>query len=509
MARIALIKLFTGLNLAPAQLSGELQRAGHDSRVIYFKDYITRDLADIGSYRVTDHPGVMVLLTGKGEQKKIWNCYQDFSGQEYRLLVDEIRAFGADGIGFFVHSGIIKESAEVSARLRQDLDLPIIWGGAGPTLEPEACIQHADIVCVGEGEEVIVEFADRLQQGLPLDRIEGTWYRDAQGGVHRNPKPPNLALNDIAIPDWDTTRYVHINDDRISRNIYPPNITGEYCIMTQRGCPFSCSFCIESKYQEMFGKKNSLRRRSPDLVIEELLWAKRNLDIKTVWFWDDVFTINPRWLDEFLPKYKTQIGLPFWCYTYPTTHTRESLEKLHAAGCNSITMGVQSGSQRILDEHFNRPTDIRRVIEAAREIIDVGMVGSFDLITRNHVDTEEDLRATFDFLLEFPQEMTTWGYMEMMSFPTYAYTEAVDRMIATDGTLPNSALADDDYSYYHKLFHLTRTGLPRSEIRAIGNDPRYRENHELLNPFLRTGNMLEKRREWRNLAPMTEEVLAG
>ena len=96
--------------------------------------------------------------------------------------------------------------------------------------------------------------------------------------------------------------------------------------MTQRGCPFSCSFCIESVYQDMFGKKNSLRRRSVDVVIEELVAGQAaTLGIRQVMFYDDVFTVNPRWLREFAPRYKREVGLPFWCYTYPTTTRKEEL----------------------------------------------------------------------------------------------------------------------------------------------------------------------------------------
>ena len=87
----------------------------------------------------------------------------------------------------------------------------------------------------------------------------------------RNPAAPLLELDKIAIPDFEPARTVHINDDRSAATSTRPTSAQQYPIMTQRGCPFSCSFCIESVYQDMFGKKNSLRRRSVDVVIEELV----------------------------------------------------------------------------------------------------------------------------------------------------------------------------------------------------------------------------------------------
>jgi len=403
MARVAIIKLFTGLNLAPAQLSGELHRAGHASEVIYFKHYETHTYEDSKNFEVPELSGM--VFDARGE-RVVWNCYKPFKDTEFKLLIKELKEFKPDLIGLSIYSGIIEESRIVTEVLKKKFKkVPIIWGGAGPTLEPEKCIDHADILCINEGEEVIVELADRLDRKQSLEDVQGTWFKRKDGTVIKNENRPNIPLNDIAIPNWRPENYVQINGQRRIRGVFPRNLGKDYPIMTQRGCPFSCAFCIESRYQEMFGRKDSLRRRDIDVVLEELHWAKNNLDIETVLFYDDVFTVNPRWLKEFLPRYKEEIGLPFWCYTYPTTHDLPLLQMLKDAGCISITMGVQSGSERILKEYYNRPTKTERVLEAGREIVDAGMTGFFDLITMNEFDTIQDLEDTFNFMLEFPKEM--------------------------------------------------------------------------------------------------------
>jgi anaerobic magnesium-protoporphyrin IX monomethyl ester cyclase len=483
MARIALIKLFTGLNLAPAQLSGELQRAGHSSRIIYFKDHHIVDYDKYTEYEVTDYPGVFIAADGT---KKVWNCYKPISEKEWRLLIEDLQAYQPDAIGLSVISGIIREAGLVTAKLKQHFDVPVIWGGPGPTLEPERCIQLTEMLCINEGEEVIVDLANRLDAKADISDIPGIWLKRPDGSVVKNPERPLMKLDDIAIPDWNLENYVHINAFKGKRtDIYPNNLGKEYPIMTQRGCPFSCSFCIESRYQDMFGKKNSLRRRSIDLVLEELRWAKEHLDIKSILFYDDVFTVNPRWLKDFLPRYKQEIGLPFWCYTYPTTHTPELLQQLKDAGMISITMGVQSGSSRILSEYFNRPTERARVLEAAQEIVDLGpdVKGFFDLITKVPFETEQDLRDTFNFLVELPVEFKTMGFGEMTNFPTYDFTRQTDEqadLIASQG----AALTQEDYDYYHKLYLLTRTDMPRDQVRGIGEDPRYRTDPQLLDQLI-------------------------
>ena len=474
MARVALIKLFTGLNLGVSQLSGQLQRAGHDSRIIYLKDFIAVPREETGRYLVTDYALTNVAARGK---EYVWNCYKPFSAREYELLFDFLEEFDPGLIGFALTSLTMKPAMEVTARLKERFpDVPVIWGGPGPTVEPEVAVQHADMVCVGEGEELIVELVERLERGADVSDIPGLWM-EKDGRVVKNAAAAYGELNDIAIPDFNPARTVHINEDRIKHNVYPLLMRGQYAIMTQRGCPFSCNFCIESVYQDMFGKKNSLRRRSVDVVIEELVAAKENLGITHVMFYDDVFTVNPRWLREFAPRYKAEVGLPFWCYTYPTTTRKEDLLLLKDAGLRSLTMGIQSGSEEILNE-FHRPVPKQKANEAANIIIECGIECYFDLITKIHFETEEHCRQTFDFLLEFPQQMKSVGFGAMVSFPKFGYTQNVE------DKQKKLVLSDTEYRYYHKLYLLTRTPLPRWLVRAVGRLPLLRRFPSLIDPLL-------------------------
>jgi radical SAM superfamily enzyme YgiQ (UPF0313 family) len=209
-----------------------------------------------------------------------------------------------------------------------------------------------------------------------------------------------------------------------------------------------------------------------------LVAAKQKYDINQVMFYDDVFTTHPKWLEEFAARYKAEVGLPFWCYTYPTTTRKEDLALLKDAGCMSMTMGIQSGSAEILKEKFNRPVDQQRAIDAAKLIADAGIAGFFDLITKVQFESERHLRDTFDFLVELPIEMQTVGFGNMTMFPNYGYTQQVaDEHAAV-------TVSDDIYAYYHKLYFLTRTSLPRFLIRAIGNIGLFRRYPSLLDPLL-------------------------
>lgn len=426
-------------------------------------------------------------VVAAGGIRKNLNCYRPFQETEFLSLISALQEFRADAIAISVVSGNIREATLITRRIKEAMPLPVIWGGHGPTLEPDRCIKEADLICIHEGEQVIVDVAERIDSKSDFDGIPGTWVRNTDNTIRQYPPRPLLKLDDIAFPNWSPEDNLFINGDSVIRNYYPTNLEQNYIITTQRGCPFSCSFCIESRYQEDFGKKGSLRRRSPQLVIDELLWAKDNLPIKRVLFYDDVFTVNPRWLKEFLPLYKEQVGLPFWCYTYPTTHNPEMLSWLKDAGCDAITMGIQSGSPRILKEYFNRPTLTDRMITAGQEIVDSGIYGEFDLIFRHPFETEEDLKETFDFLCKFPQKMKAIWFAEMTYFPNHFFTNEATQK-ARENILAFGEpyqVSETLYAYYYRLFRLTRMKFPKARIMSLANDPRFRENPELLDEHMK------------------------
>jgi radical SAM superfamily enzyme YgiQ (UPF0313 family) len=150
---------------------------------------------------------------------------------------------------------------------------------------------------------------------------------------------------------------------------------------------------------------------------------------------------------------------------------------LKDAGLSVITMGVQSGSPAVLAE-YNRPVPPAMAVKAARDIIDAGVDAFFDLMTMSESETEQTCRETFEFLLDFPREMKTVGFYPMTKFPGYGYS----RKVAEDQR--TCALGEADYAYYHRLYLLTRTKLPRKVVRAIGNAKLFRRFPTLIDPLL-------------------------
>src|SRR5262249_49446793 len=208
MARIAFIKVFTGLQMGVAQLSGELQRAGHQSITIFFKDYALAPDDERDQYCQSELGGAYVAARGKLVNG---NLYKPFSDTEYDLLIDTLERFNPDLIGFSLCSVPVREVGQVTRRVRAAFPgVPVIWGGVGPTVEAARCLEWTDMVGVGEAEESIVEIAERLDAGASLVGVPSIWVKQPNGEIAKGPGRPLIDIDRTALPDYERSRSVWI-----------------------------------------------------------------------------------------------------------------------------------------------------------------------------------------------------------------------------------------------------------------------------------------------------------
>ena len=150
-------------------------------------------------------------------------------------------------------------------------------------------------------------------------------------------------------------------------------------------------------------------------------------------------------------------------------------------------MGIQSGTERILKEVYKRPIPLGLVIEASQEIVEAAIVGYFDLISNSSFEAEEDLRSTFNFLIEFPQELVCSRPGDMKNYPTSSYTRNEEVMLATNVLASTVGATKEVYDYYHYLYRVARNPLlDREEKLKIGSERMCHETPALLNEYIRT-----------------------
>jgi len=234
-------------------------------------------------------------------------------------------------------------------------DIPIICGGIHPTLDPEDAIacEDIDMVCLGEGEEAMVELCDKIGRGEEIDQIQNIWIKMA-GKVCKNPLRPVVEnLDALPFADRDLFDYESLEDARLKRVVF----------MASRGCPYKCTFCSNHELKRIYPGRY-VRFRSIDNVIAEAEEVVGRYRPEYAVFHDDILTLKKKWLAEFAQKWKKKIGLPFSCNSRVNLLDRETVMLLKEAGCFEVSMGIESGNPLIREQVLNRKMSNQEVINA-------------------------------------------------------------------------------------------------------------------------------------------------
>lgn len=470
MAKIALVSLYDTVALGLRYLSAFLKKQGHEVTVIYLKQYEVLMKEDFPPEPVMDE--VNLGLCSRGE---IAYCYpRHISETEWNLLIELIREKQADIVGLSLTSKFINTARALTDRVHRELGLKVIWGGIEPTVNPEFDIQFADYLCRGEGEHAFADFAAAWDRGGDLTAIPNIWARE-NGTIRRNELRPLLQdLDSLPFPDFEPEGKYEISHD----GVWPRedrDCWDDFLVCTSRGCPYKCTFCIHNVMHKMYQGQRYVRRHSVDYALQLLKVAKEKYGVRKIHFWDDIFSIHKEWLKVFLPRYRTEIGLPYWAYVYPQQCDKGICKLLKSAGEVEVRMGVQSGSEEVLLKQYGRNAPRDMVLSAANNLIEAGIDFAIDIITNNPLESEEDCQKTLDLLLSLPQPFKigsdTLSYLSY--FPNYEMTQMYE---ANKDSHP---LDPKRYAFYNRLYLLAQYRPPEL-IRRLQASTFFRKHPEKL-----------------------------
>ncbi len=395
--------LFVSLNDVNAEgiriMSSILQKQGHQSFMIVLKRYTSVEL-NAQDIRADDWLGIN--LKGKNFRHargpEITDC-------EKELLIGIIKKIMPDLIGLTVNAPLKSRAVAVTQWIKNECRIPIVWGGAFPTVQPELCLEFCDLVCVGEGEKAIGDIADRIDSHRDFRDVANIGYITDDQYIQNGLSPLMRELDMLPFKDISPKNKYLIENDKIIENFaetsYSKNF--KYHAISSRGCVYSCSYCCENYFKRLYAPQPFLRRRSPSHVIQELKEAKQRLGYKMVQFEDEVFSFDKRWLEEFSVLYRKEIGVPFICYVYPNREIEVQLELLKDTGLVNTCLALQSGSERINKDIFHRPFDKELFYLTAEKLRSLKIDYYVDIITFNPFEKREDLEATLKILLELPK----------------------------------------------------------------------------------------------------------
>ncbi len=286
---------------------------------------------DVASY---PHPGLAYIaayLRSKGIDCKVYDAkfdpdLFDFDDLKRRLLEDE-----PDIIGFTAMTHEIDYTAEAAVEIKKiSPESVIVIGGVHVTALPRETLLNYpvfDIAVFGEGEHTAYELAKAFEQGLGLEAIAGIVFRRGDDLQVNESREWIRNLDELPFPAWD---------------LFPR--AKEYPVLTSRGCPFQCVFCMR-----VLG--NKLRKRSAESVVEEIERMVRDFDSRRILFRDQTFGIDRKHLQELLDLLIAK-GLhrkiKWMAQTRVDLVDYEILLRMKEAGCDQIDFGVESGNPDIL-----------------------------------------------------------------------------------------------------------------------------------------------------------------
>jgi len=325
---------------------------------------------------------------------------------------------------------------------------PIIWGGMQPSVEPEECLKYADIICVGEGEDALVELAERINAGEPYQDIQNLWMNTPEG-IQCNPvRPPVHDLDSLPLPDYCVDEELIASKERIQpvtqydiemSPVRYPRADKDgifYACITSRGCPFSCTFCCNEFYKRLYSDDKRMRWRSADSVCREIENALKQLGrINTILFVDDNFTARSiAALKDFCDQYKRRIGLPFMAQVSPATIDQERLDILWDGGCRYIVMGIETPNAEAAKlyhrEQLHKHT--RDAVAMLNRNLDRFDNIRYQFIIDNPYETLEQMLETLRFGLSLPRPWKS-KFFSLMLFPgTSIYEKAMQDGLVTD-----------------------------------------------------------------------------
>jgi anaerobic magnesium-protoporphyrin IX monomethyl ester cyclase len=366
---------------------------------------------------------------------------------DYKEAAEEIISYRPKMVGFAATYLSIPEAKRIAEIIKDKLpDIHITIGGEHATYAAEEIFGEAkvfDSVIFGEGEATIVDLASAVLNNSSLESVLGIGYR-ANDNFQRNAfRPPIEDLDSISFPARDTLKHCIEN-----------NKSGLIGILGSRGCNYNCSFCNANEFFNI-GNKPSCRRRSPKNIVDELEYIYKSFYsnglYKLIYFYDATF-IYPnstwrQWAKEICEEIiKREIHVSFEINARADSFTEyddELLYLLKRAGLKSVFIGLESGSEDVL-EKYNKKTSVEQNVRIMEILKYHGIQSTTNgFIMFNPFISTQGLIESADFLVGVGQ-CTFWNLSQKVQlFPGIRMI----RDLQNSGLLLNSYGNTEVYAY--------------------------------------------------------------
>lgn len=345
--------------------------------------------------------------------------------------LNEIAAFQPDlvGIGFMTQTR--SRALEINNILREKLPhVSFLLGGVGPTVEPERTSElfKPQAMVIGEGEKALMEIVRTGQfEGIPGVSVPGQPF--TPGEVFEN-------LDDLPLPA------IECMPDFASYLCPPGGIRGKWyksgtpMIMTARGCPYRCTFCSSHL---MFSRK--VRRRSVGHVMAEIRRLHEEFNVDAVYFFDDTFNVQRKWLQEFCEALSNEpYRLTWGCQIRVNLFDVEMGRMMRKAGCVQVDIGVESGSPKVL-KAVHKDETVEQIEQAFAACHKAGIAPMGTFLVGCPEETREDVELTKALIKRIKPSFAEFFYL--IPYPgSELYTQAMQNKWIIDASYEGRGMVD-------------------------------------------------------------------
>lgn len=325
------------------------------------------------------------------EREGISNAVFDTTFSSKQALFEALRENPPGALGIYVNLMTKLNVLDIITFAKEHCPgTHIFVGGPDVRYNAEALLRHgAHYVVIGEGEETTQELVQALEAGQEdMSTISGLAYIDSDGAYRENAERTKIRdINDLPFPAREK-----INIQAYFDAWREHHGESAMTVSTMRGCPYTCKWCSRAVYGL------SYRRRSPELVADELAMIQEHFAPDMLWFVDDVFTVNPRWMREFKEALDArQLSVRYECITRADRMNEEMIQLLKDTGCARVWIGAESGSQKVIDL-MDRRVKVEQVRDMIQRAQEEGIQAGTFIMLGYPGETEEDIHETVHHL---------------------------------------------------------------------------------------------------------------
>ncbi|GAX59196.1 anaerobic magnesium-protoporphyrin IX monomethyl ester cyclase, elongator protein 3/MiaB/NifB family [Candidatus Scalindua japonica] len=359
-------------------------------------------------------------------------------------ICNKVSATKPEIVGFSAMTPDIFAASNIAKRIKEVMpDIFIVLGGAHAIAMPRESLNEfpeIDFVVTGEGEETLVELVNSISGARNYREISGLGFRKGKEivinpsrGYIRNP-------DSLPFPAWDKFK----------------NNSNTYFVLSSRGCPYQCSFCMRSS-------GNVVRDRTPENVVKEIEWLVEKFNPKKIIFIDETFTLRKAKvleLTSLLLKKGLNKKIKWVAQTRVDKRDPEVFARMKEAGCEQIEFGVESGNQQILN-NVDKSITLTQVEETVKLARKTGLFIACTFIIGHPYETEETIKDTINFAVKLKPDFVSFGIMS-----PYPGTKIWDMARVGEG---NYRLLSHNWEEYTRFGGgcLELTNLPRKRLEVL------------------------------------------